>query len=184
MKPGRGKQKGSSFERDICSRLSRWLTDGSRNDVLWRSAMSGGRSVEAACGDISAVAEEGFPFTNKFVIECKHYNEQIFAPLVFHQYSQLNKWWPKLLNESLKFKRHPMLIVKQQNKPTLVVVSGATSRRVGIRWSTLWVDSQYLVFFALLDNLLASGDFKSYVRRPGNGEAIGRVRPPLVQQTQ
>lgn len=58
------KQKGSSFERDICKKLSLWWTNDKRDDVLWRSASSGGRSTQRSkkgkstansAGDISAL---------------------------------------------------------------------------------------------------------------------------------
>jgi len=47
MRKGGGKAKGASFERDICRRLSLWVSAGKQEDVFWRSAMSGGRSTVA-----------------------------------------------------------------------------------------------------------------------------------------
>ncbi|MBM3120244.1 MAG: hypothetical protein FJ006_12010, partial [Chloroflexi bacterium] len=40
--------KGASFERDISRQLSLWWTHGERDDVFWRSSMSGGRATVRA----------------------------------------------------------------------------------------------------------------------------------------
>jgi len=42
------KNKGSTFERDICKQLSLWLTEGKRDDIFWRTAASGGRATNRA----------------------------------------------------------------------------------------------------------------------------------------
>lgn len=38
-------RKGPQFERDFCTDLSLWWTDGERDDVFWRTAGSGGRAT-------------------------------------------------------------------------------------------------------------------------------------------
>lgn len=72
--------KGSSFEREICKRLSRWWTYDSRDDVFWRSSMSGGRSTvrfrrglstAGGDGDICALDPIGQPLLKCFTIELK-----------------------------------------------------------------------------------------------------------------
>jgi hypothetical protein len=77
MSNGRSKAKGSSFERDICKRLSLWVSDGEEQDCFWRSAMSGGRSTVAnrrgvklnrQAGDITSTSPEGHALTDKFFI--------------------------------------------------------------------------------------------------------------------
>jgi len=37
--------KGSSFEREICTILSKWWTNNERDDVFWRTAGSGARAT-------------------------------------------------------------------------------------------------------------------------------------------
>lgn len=73
-------KKGSSFEREICKRLSRWWTYDSRDDVFWRSSMSGGRATmryrrglrtAGADGDICALDPIGSPLLSLFTIELK-----------------------------------------------------------------------------------------------------------------
>jgi len=72
--------KGSSFERKICKRLSKWWTDGKRDDIFWRSSQSGGRATQRAkkgqrtfgsYGDITAVDPVGQPLMRMFTIELK-----------------------------------------------------------------------------------------------------------------
>ena len=42
---GRGKQIGNAYERQICVILSKWWTDGERDDVFSRSDNSGARAT-------------------------------------------------------------------------------------------------------------------------------------------
>lgn len=79
-----GASKGSSFEREICKRLSRWWSAGlgglERDDIFWRSSQSGGRATQRAkqgkktfgsYGDIAAVDPIGAPLLQMFTIELK-----------------------------------------------------------------------------------------------------------------
>lgn len=76
----RGRGKGSQFERDLCRQLSLWWTNGSRDDVFWRSAQSGGRATFRAkkgkqtfgsYGDIAATDPIGRPLLDLMTIEAK-----------------------------------------------------------------------------------------------------------------
>jgi hypothetical protein len=73
-------QKGSNFERQTCKELSRWWTNGKRDDVFWRSQTSGGRATQrlksgkttyGSYGDIAAVDPIGAPLLEMFTIELK-----------------------------------------------------------------------------------------------------------------
>jgi len=72
--------KGSSYEREISKRLSKWWTNGERDDVFWRSQQSGGRATQRAKkgkttknqeGDIQAMDPIGQPLIDKVSIELK-----------------------------------------------------------------------------------------------------------------
>lgn len=72
--------KGSDYEREICARLSRWWTNGLRDDVYWRSAGSGarattrgkrGRRTANQYGDVACTDPEGAALTDLFYIEIK-----------------------------------------------------------------------------------------------------------------
>jgi len=86
MRPGGGKAKGAEFERSVCKRLSLWISRGKRDDLFWRSAMSGGRATigkakgadrGAQVGDVSAISDGGAytnaaaAFISRHIIECK-----------------------------------------------------------------------------------------------------------------
>jgi hypothetical protein len=127
MKSGGGKQKGSSFEREICKKLSEWVSDGKSDDLFWRSAMSGGRATvrskkgqktASGQGDITAVAPEGNRLTDRFVIECKHYKTMGLDQHIYGQ-GPLADIWDKLRKECGDTKR-PMLIFKENRRPILV----------------------------------------------------------------
>ena len=73
-------QKGASFERQICATLSRWWTNGQRDDVFYRSSNSGGRAKTRSrqgkgtfgqYGDVQATDPIGQPLMDLCVIELK-----------------------------------------------------------------------------------------------------------------
>ena len=72
--------KGSSFEREICKKLSLWWTNTQNDDIFWRTSGSGARATTRAkkglgtfgqAGDIQAVNPIGQPFINIFTTELK-----------------------------------------------------------------------------------------------------------------
>ncbi len=134
MKKGGGKVKGSAFERSVCKLLSLWLSGGVRDDLLWRSAMSGGRAtvslkagkcVKTGVGDIVAVDQDGFMLTDKFVIECKSYSRLYFSSLISSMAPSkqcIRYFWEKVELDASKHNKLPMLIAKQNKLPTLVLM--------------------------------------------------------------
>lgn len=128
MRRGGGKQKGSSFERQICKDLSLWLSHGKRSDLLWRSAMSGGRSTVAfkkgqklknQAGDISAIDPLGHALTDKFIVECKHIKKLDLGSIIKNK-GTIIAFWKKLKKESKKFRKMPMLIARQNSWPVII----------------------------------------------------------------
>jgi hypothetical protein len=143
-RPGSGsKQKGSAFERRICTALSLWITGGKKKDCFWRSAMSGGRATRSfamgdklrrQAGDISAVSPEGHVLTDKYYIELKFRANLALEAFFVRQSGALAKYWLKTIAEALKHQRQPMLIVKQNFVPELLItrigqVDGMTTGR-------------------------------------------------------
>ena len=130
MKPGGGKQKGSAFERTVCTKLSLWVTSGRLKDCFWRSAMSGGRATVHAkkgadvrqAGDITAVAPEGHPLTDRVYIECKHYKDLQFTSFVLTNKGELANFWQRTRREAAKRGKAPWLIARENNRPTLLIV--------------------------------------------------------------
>jgi hypothetical protein len=130
MKAGGGKRKGGAFERDICKLLSLWLTRGKRTDLFWRSAMSGGRTTVARkrgelvrqFGDVCAVAEEGHRLTDRWYIECKHVKVIGLVPFLLSGRGPLAQYWETAVVDAIRHGRRPMLIVRQNLLPTLVLI--------------------------------------------------------------
>lgn len=132
MKPGGGKQKGASFERDTCKKLSQWISGGARDDLLWRSAMSGGRATvmnrkggnnKSQIGDISAVDALAAPFIDRFVLECKHYGDLGLLPGILKTKGTLCEFWAKVAEEAYNNGKQPVLIAKQDMWPTMFITS-------------------------------------------------------------
>lgn len=128
------KNKGSSFERKTSKDLSLWLTKNDTNDdVFYRSQSSGARftsrqkmnlTTENQHGDICASNDEGIWFTKIFFIECKHYKEiDLWSLITKNKSGNVVSWWEKIIKESKSISKIPMLIMKQNNKPTLLMTN-------------------------------------------------------------
>jgi hypothetical protein len=131
MKSGKGKSKGSAFEREVCKDLSLWLSGGKRKDLFWRSAMSGGRATihgvkVRQAGDITAVALEAQAFTQKYVIECKHYRNLRTLQFLLEGKGKLAKFWTTLQKIARQHGKSPILIARSNKQPT-IVITPATS---------------------------------------------------------
>lgn len=129
MKKGKGKAKGSGFERRVCSDLSLWVTRGKNKDVFWRSAMSGGRATihvkkgetNRQAGDITAVAVEGHQLTDKFFFELKFYKDLALPAFFLRGNGLLASFWFKTCDQADIHGRKPLLIAKQNKFPAVVL---------------------------------------------------------------
>jgi hypothetical protein len=138
MKSGGGKQKGSSFEREICKKLSLWVSYGKSDDLFWRSAMSGGRATvrtrkgqktSSGHGDITAVTPEGNILTDTFIVECKYYKDLEWSAFIYGK-GFIWSTWNKLVEDCNNFSRDPFLILKQNTKPVIVAFRQPTISRL------------------------------------------------------
>jgi hypothetical protein len=129
MKAGGGKAKGANFEREVCVKLSRWVSQGKKTDLYWRSAMSGGRATvihrqggtNRQAGDITAVATEGHTLTDKWYIECKHVRDLNIDTFIVSGRGMLADFWRTANKEAIRHGKVPMLIARQNRFPTIVV---------------------------------------------------------------
>lgn len=125
------KNKGSTFERLICKKLSLWITNNQRDDILWRSIGSGSfhsskkRITKTQAGDIAPIDPLGEEFINKYTIECKSY-KQIDLYNLFNNKSIINKWLDKLNEEIKEINTRPLIIMKQNNKDILILMNEYT----------------------------------------------------------
>jgi hypothetical protein len=160
MRKGGGKFKGASFEREVCTSLSLWMSAGKSEDLYWRSAMSGGRSTVASrkgkrlaaqAGDISCIHASGSPLTDAFLIECKNYRDLNFVGLL-KRTGKLAQFWLETRKQALHYKKLPMLIAKQNQQPIIVCLSREGQNLLKLNFH-LWVPSMGLRVM-LFDNFL------------------------------
>jgi hypothetical protein len=158
---GGGKSKGTAFERVLCVKLSLWVTDGQRKDVFWRSAISGGRAtrrrlkgevVRVQFGDICAIDPLGYPLTDVFLVECKHYKNLQITSFLLSNTGLLAKFWAKAKDEAVEYGRRPMLIAKQNNFPTFVLLPRSRSVKIRV-CAEIYYPQECMV--VLLEDMLA-----------------------------
>ena len=131
MRSGGSKQKGSGFERTICTKLSLWVSGGKDEDLFWRSAMSGGRATVAhrkgrqvrQAGDICAVSPEGHVLTDKVYLECKHYRDLKLTSFILKGQGTLAKFWRKTEAQAKLHNKMAWLIAKQNNMPIMLLTN-------------------------------------------------------------
>lgn len=130
MRPGGGPHKGGEFERSIAKQLSLWLSGGTKKDAVWRASGSGARATVAfrkgervrQAGDLCAVAAEAEPFFRDVFLECKHLRQCSFTAALSGK-GDLITIWKKLCRQAADHERQPVLIIKQNRKPTLWVAA-------------------------------------------------------------
>jgi len=125
-----GKRKGSQYERDLCRKLSLWLSSGKNPNLLWRSAMSGGRSTLARkkgginkeqAGDISAIDPMGNRLTDHVYLEAKNYKNIGLAKFFMGLPGTLTTFWRETVSAAVYNDKTPMLLVKQNFYPELII---------------------------------------------------------------
>lgn len=134
MRSGGGKAKGASFERMVCKRLSLWLSVGERDDLFWRSAMSGGRATlrlrqdlariqinKSQAGDLTAISQEAYEFAEKLFIECKHIRDLGFARGFICHTGVIWNFWQKACEAAEQHNKTPVLIARQNLYPIVVI---------------------------------------------------------------
>lgn len=123
--------KGGSFERLVCEKLSRWVLPASDRTLFWRSSMSGGRvTVRRGRGkadadqssDLCAVAPEGNALCSVFTIECKHYKTLNLPSAFINGTQELPTFWRQVSREAAYVGKRPFLIARQNSWPILALV--------------------------------------------------------------
>ncbi len=123
--------KGGSFENEVCKELSKWWTEGERDDVFRRTAGSGGKATSRRkrgrdtafeFGDISFSDDIGKPFIDLFNIECKtgYSTKSKWDVLDFidsrQNYPILRKFWEQSSSDSEESNRIPLLIFRRNGR--------------------------------------------------------------------
>lgn len=124
------RQKGQSFEREVCVQLSLWITHGKDGDLFWRSAMSGGRATVRnkdgirvrQSGDMVSVTPEGHKLLDRYYFEMKFYKDLMWPQFLFSNYGYLARFWEDTRAKAVLHSRTPVMIVKQNYLETLLIV--------------------------------------------------------------
>ena len=133
MKPGAGKRKGNAAERDLCRRISLWITAGERDDTVWRSASSGAvftvrnkakkGGYNTQVGDLCSIDLISAPFFKKVAIESKHYADLQLSNMICGLPSKAEKFWLTHKELCNKAGKEPWAVMRQNRKPDLLFIS-------------------------------------------------------------
>jgi hypothetical protein len=138
------KQKGAENERKLCVSLSLWVSGGERQDLFWRSAMSGGRAtvsmknpskakLYSQAGDISAIDPAGAPLIDLFFVECKHLQSLELERMIWQKEGKAPEIWDLPYTEAKKYGKEPLVLARQDRQKTLVLTTarGGNLLRLG-----------------------------------------------------
>lgn len=163
MRAGGGKAKGGQFERDMARRLSLWLTDGKKDDCLWRSAGSGSMSTNSIkrgtgakqyqASDLSPNSPEAYLLLDRFTIECKYYANLQLEALLFNPKCQILTFWKQARRDADSVGKLPFLIAKQNRRPIMVGLPIGILVKLGVVPIHLTVSSANLTLLHLDDFL-------------------------------
>jgi hypothetical protein len=194
MKAGGGHAKGSQFERAVCKRLSLWLSKGERDDLFWRSAMSGGRATlrlrqdlariqinKAQSGDLTAISREAYDFAEALFIECKHYRDLGFARGFICQTGIVWNFWQRACKEAERHGKTPVLIARQNLYPVVVITRDT---KAVFQSAPLIQLPEWQAELCLFEPATA---FRRLIRRRGTSEqpnpVVGQPVPPAPRPT-
>ena len=134
---GRGSRKGGSFERNVSKQLSLWRTEGSRDNIYWRAISSGGKftveekkgvhSNKRHIGDLTSIDPLGDWLIDYFAFECKRYEnlymeDIVYGPPTPEKPRGLIAFWQKHIALSKAHNKVPIMLVKEDYKPAIVVL--------------------------------------------------------------
>jgi hypothetical protein len=137
MRPGGGKGKGGGYERKVGEKLSLWISQGIRKDLLCRTVGSGAQFTTAAkklisaghAGDLMSQDLLSQEFCSKFVIECKFWkNLEIIKFL--DKKGELFDALKKVQKEAKDVNKKYWLVAKQNQQKDLLfmerqIITGA-----------------------------------------------------------
>lgn len=141
QKPVSGHRKGSRFEREVCRSLSMWISRDSRDDIFWRTAMSGGRATiglrsgnvrSAQAGDVAAIDSLGERLLRHFVIDAKSYKKLDLFSGITKDTGHLWRFWAEIRQEASEYGKRPLLIARENSMPTLCLMTRDSAALFGL----------------------------------------------------
>lgn len=144
--------------------------------------MSGGRARiqlnkdivnQTQAGDISSISELGFWLINTYTIEVKHYKDLQLASGFLNNTGFLHDFWHKLKDDCRTSGKLPLMIAKQNNRPTIMLSLVGKSPTVNPPTATLHEWSAELRLFDDLEQVID-------VSHPNSGHTLERQRPRRV----
>lgn len=145
-KKRKGAGKGPAYERKVCRQLSLWWTNGTSNNVFWRTSNSGGRHTVHAqkgnvskfqAGDIGAIDPIGQPLLDLLTIEIKKgYKQHTIMALIEGRSKaggEYGKWLDKLIKQSEKIgTRYWLLIVHRDSMKPMIYMPWSLAVRLNL----------------------------------------------------
>lgn len=126
-----GKRKGNNYEREMSRRLSLWLSENERDDLIWRTHNSGGRFTtrmkknkvtEGQDGDLTSTCYGiSANFLNMFSVELKCYKDINLWGLITKAKKGILGFWEQAKKQAKACDKIPLLILKQNHKPELLI---------------------------------------------------------------
>ena len=138
MRPGGGKRKGGTFEREIAKELSEWWSGRPKANLFWRTHSSGqlgtrGGHGKNEYGDIMAIDEEGKLLTDVFNIELRHARELNLSDLVYgSDKSGMAKFLREGRRNAEQSKRESLWIFKEHMGPVMAMMDPKSLNRLGL----------------------------------------------------
>lgn len=179
MKPGGSKRKGAQFERDICTKLSLWASNGQYKDWFWRSAMSGGRATVMAhegmshtqTSDISPIHAEAFSFIDRYSVELKFVKNLRIDNLIKLGKEGLPSFWEQVKNDAKSTEKYPVLIAKQNFMNPIICIPTEVSNTLDTSIELL-ISNYYNMAIYDLDEFLNTFTLEDMLHNDKNNTCI------------
>jgi hypothetical protein len=156
------RNKGNQFERDMCRKMSLWISRGERTDLFMRNVASGGAftmslkrgSALGVGGDMMAVHPLAHAFLDVFLTEYKHWRALNFEAALWNNRGEFARVITKAEKQAQEAGRHCFIVAKQNFRAPILLMPndiGVRCAAPGLVYHSLW---NARVFACLLDDAL------------------------------
>jgi hypothetical protein len=139
--------KGQQFERDICRKLSLWISEGKNDSLLWRTSNSGGRATvrgkkgkktQGQYGDIAAIHPSAEWLTRYFTFELKRgYPKANLHDLIDGRASIWHVWIEKAKKTAKEAGSKTWAIIHKRNHGDTIILM--PDRHMPSAWQTAYI---------------------------------------------